>query len=41
MEQLEKFQIIFNNSSATYSAGDTVYGYGWAVLKEPIFVQSK
>ncbi|KAK3098104.1 hypothetical protein FSP39_016146 [Pinctada imbricata] len=40
MDQLEKFQIIFNNPSATYNAGDTVYGYGWAVLKEPVFVQT-
>ena len=41
MEQLEKFQIIFNNPSAIYNAGDTVYGYGWAVFKEPLHVQSK
>jgi hypothetical protein len=33
MEQLEKFQIIFNNPLATYHAGDTVFGYGWVVLK--------
>lgn len=41
MEQLEKFQIIFNNPSAIYNASDTVYGYGWAVFKEPLHVQSK
>ena len=41
MERLEKFQIIFNNPTATYSVGDTVYGYGWVILKEPIFVQSR
>lgn len=41
MERLEKFQIIFNNPTATYYAGDTVYGYGWIILKEPMFVQSK
>lgn len=40
MEQLEKFQIIFNNPSAIYNAGDTVYGYGWAVFKEPLHVQT-
>lgn len=39
--ELEKFQIIFNNPSSIYNAGDTVYGYGWAVFKEPIHVQSK
>ncbi|KAL4233432.1 Arrestin domain-containing protein 1 [Mactra antiquata] len=38
--RLEKFQIIFNNPTATYHVSDTVYGYGWIVLKEPIFVQS-
>jgi len=41
MEQLEKFQIIFNNPLATYHAGDTVFGYGWVVLKNSMFVQSK
>lgn len=41
MERLEKFQIIFNNPSATYCAGDTVYGYGWVVVKEAVYVQSK
>lgn len=41
MEQLEKFQIIFNNPLATYHAGDTVFGYGWIVLKNSMFVQSK
>lgn len=40
MERLEKFQIIFNNPTATYYAGDTVYGYGWIILKEPMFVQT-
>lgn len=40
MERLEKFQIIFNNPTATYGVGDTVFGYGWVILKEPIFVQS-
>ncbi|XP_046353992.1 arrestin domain-containing protein 2-like isoform X1 [Haliotis cracherodii] len=40
MERLEKFQIIFNNPSATYCAGDTVYGYGWVVVKEAVYVQS-
>ncbi|XP_052811831.1 arrestin domain-containing protein 4-like isoform X2 [Mya arenaria] len=38
--RLEKFQIIFNNPTATYHVSDTVYGYGWVILKEPIFVQS-
>ncbi|KAJ8314490.1 hypothetical protein KUTeg_006640 [Tegillarca granosa] len=40
MERLEKFQIIFNNPTATYCAGETVYGYGWVMLKEPIFVET-
>ncbi|XP_064602021.1 arrestin domain-containing protein 17-like [Liolophura sinensis] len=40
MERLEKFQIIFNKPTATYFAGETVYGYGWVVLREPIFVQT-
>ncbi|XP_060084282.1 arrestin domain-containing protein 2-like [Ylistrum balloti] len=40
MERLEKFQIIFNNPTATYSAGDTVYGYGWVVVKDPVFVET-
>ncbi|CAC5399455.1 unnamed protein product [Mytilus coruscus] len=40
MEQLEKFQIIFNNPLATYHAGDTVFGYGWIVLKNSMFVQT-
>ncbi|KAK3593214.1 hypothetical protein CHS0354_002745 [Potamilus streckersoni] len=40
MERLEKFQIIFNNPTATYCVGDTVYGYGWVIIKEPLFVQS-
>ena len=39
--RLEKFQIIFNNPTATYHVNDTVYGYGWVILKEPIFIQSK
>lgn len=41
MDRLEKFQIIFNNPTATYCAGETVYGYGWVMLKESIFVESK
>jgi len=41
MERLEKFQIIFNNPTATYCAGDTVYGYGWVVVRDPVFVESK
>ncbi|GFR98575.1 hypothetical protein ElyMa_004505600 [Elysia marginata] len=38
MEKIEKFQIVFNNPSATYLAGETVYGYGWIVIKEPVYV---
>uniref|UniRef100_A0A0B6ZNE3 Arrestin C-terminal-like domain-containing protein n=2 Tax=Arion vulgaris TaxID=1028688 RepID=A0A0B6ZNE3_9EUPU len=40
MEKIDKFQIVFNNPSATYYAGDTVYGYGWFVLKESVYVSS-
>ncbi|KAK6170484.1 hypothetical protein SNE40_018868 [Patella caerulea] len=40
MDRLDKFQIIFNNPTATYYAGDTVYGYGWVVVKELMYVQS-
>lgn len=40
MEQIEKFQIVFNNPTATYFAGETVYGYGWLVVKEPVYVSS-
>ncbi|KAK6986792.1 arrestin domain-containing protein 3, partial [Biomphalaria glabrata] len=38
MEKIEKFQIVFNNPAATYFAGETVYGYGWLVVKEPVYV---
>lgn len=41
MEKFEKFQIAFNKPSPTYLAGETVYGYGWLVLKEAVYVQSK
>ncbi|KAK3691423.1 hypothetical protein RRG08_036226 [Elysia crispata] len=41
MEKIEKFHIVFNNPSATYLAGETVYGYGWLVIKEPVYVSSK
>ncbi|BFZ25244.1 hypothetical protein BsWGS_28283 [Bradybaena similaris] len=40
MEKIDKFQIVFNNASATYFAGETVYGYGWLVVKEPLYVSS-
>ncbi|XP_076466753.1 arrestin domain-containing protein 3-like [Babylonia areolata] len=39
-EKLEKFQIVFNNPTATYFAGETVYGYAWIVVKEALYVQS-
>ncbi|ESO87264.1 hypothetical protein LOTGIDRAFT_154766 [Lottia gigantea] len=39
MDRLDKFQIIYNNPTATYYAGDTVYGYGWVVIKELMYVQ--
>nr|KAG5696810.1 hypothetical protein BaRGS_012833 [Batillaria attramentaria] len=40
MDKLEKFQMVFNNPTATYLAGDTVYGYAWLVVKEALYVQS-
>ncbi|XP_041354950.1 arrestin domain-containing protein 2-like [Gigantopelta aegis] len=40
MDRLEKFQIVFNDATATYCAGSTVYGYGWVVVKDPFYVQS-
>ena len=41
MDKVEKFQIVFNNPTATYFAGETVYGYGWIVVKEALYVQSE
>ena len=41
MDKVEKFQIVFNNPTATYIAGETVYGYGWIVVKEALYVQSE
>lgn len=41
MDKIDKFQIVFNNPSATYFAGETVYGYGWLVIKDPVYVSSE
>ena len=39
--RLKSSTLCSTTPSATYLAGETVYGYGWLVIKEPVYVSSK